>query len=73
MSDCSVGKIEVQVGKSGSQVGIFGLQVGKIERQVGKSGSQVGIFGLQVGKIELQVGKEKIWNLKPINFHMKIR
>ncbi|WP_019414779.1 hypothetical protein [Paenisporosarcina sp. TG20] len=35
MSDCSVVKIGVQVGKKGIQVGILGLQVGKITIQVG--------------------------------------
>ena len=35
LSDCSVGKYEVQVGKMGSQVGKYGGQVGKIAVQVG--------------------------------------
>jgi hypothetical protein len=35
VSDCSVGKIKVQVGKKRSQVGKFDGQVGKIELQVG--------------------------------------
>jgi len=35
VSDCSVGKIAVQVGKKEGQVGIFVRQVGKIKLQVG--------------------------------------
>jgi len=35
VSDCSVGKFELQVGKKGSQVGKFECQVGKIALQVG--------------------------------------
>ena len=35
VSDCSVGKIDGQVGKKGSQVGKFDGQVGKIALQVG--------------------------------------
>nr|WP_237721530.1 hypothetical protein [Paenisporosarcina sp. TG20] len=35
VSDCSVGKNGVQVGKMRCQVGIFGIQVGKNTIQVG--------------------------------------
>ena len=48
VSDCSVGKFDVQVGKKGGQVGKYDVQVGKIALQVG-----IAIFWMPERRVSL--------------------